>query len=142
VRRRFKERKAISVLVSNVLMLLIVVVVGSVVFAYVDSYVTNYHRGSGAALQERLLIEDVWFKQEDWWWVKGDVQIAAYNFGKIATKVVRVFINGESWEVDIELGVGEQKTWEIDLNWKSNDRYDIKLLTETGYSVEGTFTSP
>lgn len=139
-----KERKGISVLVSNVLMLLVVVVIASIVFAYVNFYVNDYQRGRGAALMERLLIEDVWFK--------GDhqrVNITIYNYGKISAKIIKVFIDSKDGDITsppegyIIIAVGAHEYIEVSFPWtESGVSHTIKLLTERGYSVEGDYATP
>lgn len=132
----FEDRKGISVLVSNVLMLLIVVVAASIVFAFVNLYVNNYQKESGAALMERLLIEDVWFKNGK------NIEIAVYNYGKIDSEIIMIFINGKSLTIQTNIRVAEQEILKINFDWSQDETYRITLLTGRGYSIESNYTSP
>lgn len=132
----WKDGRGISILISNVLMLAVVIGVASLVMAFVNLYVVNYQQGQGAALEERLIIEDVWFREDA-------LDITIYNYGEIDAKVVTVFVDGAmAWEGREETGIGEHKTLTVDLRWTSDETYAIKLLTERGTTFEGDHSAP
>lgn len=134
--KTWEGRGGISILVSNVLMLAVVVGMATLVMAFVNLYVVNYQRGHGGALEERLLIEDVWFKD-------GTLDVTIYNYGRIDVKVVTVFIDGAtSWEGEKEIRIGEHETLTLSHGWTAGETYVIKLLTDRGATFEGDHTAP
>ncbi|MEE8323808.1 MAG: hypothetical protein V3R57_09330, partial [Candidatus Bathyarchaeia archaeon] len=67
-------------------MLLVIIIASSVAFSYVANYVGDYQSGRGAVLLQRLLFEDVWFKDNQ-------IIITIYNYGKVSGNVTSVFID-------------------------------------------------
>jgi len=142
LKKLWRNRRGVSVVFSHVLMLLVIIIAWSMLFAYVANYVSDYQRGHGAALMEHLLIEDVWFDQTQ------ILNIAIYNYGEISAKVVAVFIDGAKYTIAdpvdgyVTIAVGECESIVVDFLWSGGSSYNIKLLTERGYTVEGDFAAP
>jgi hypothetical protein len=62
MRKLFKSKRAVSPVLSTILMIVIVVIGMTVAFAFFVNYVKDYQAGSGSSVFESADIEDVWFK--------------------------------------------------------------------------------
>jgi len=110
-------------------------------FSYVANYVSDYQSGRGAILLQRLLFEDVWFKNNQ-------IEITIYNYGKVSSKVVAVFIDSRLYNIAypaegyVTIPVEEHRTIVVNFGWSSGSAHNLKLLTERGYTVERDYESP
>ena len=136
-----KNKKGVSHLFSNILILLIIVTASSLAFTYVAGYVSEYQSGRGAVLLQRLLFEDVWFKH-------GQIIITIYNYGKVSCTVISVFIDYHQYPIVfpaegyVTIGVEERETIVVNFVFTSGAAHNLKLLTERGYTVERDFEAP
>ena len=137
-----KNRRGVSHIFSNILILLVVIVASSLTFSYVASYVGDYQSGRGAILLQRLLFEDVWFKDNP---IK-QIEIMIHNYGQVSSKVVEVFINNRLCIIDdpgyVTIQVEERGTIVVIFEWSSGSAYNLKLLTERGYTVNRDYKAP
>jgi len=140
-----KNRRGVSHIFSNVLILLVIIIASSITFSYVANYVGDYQSGRGAVLLQRLLFEDVWFKEYN------KIEITIYNYGKVSSKVVEVFIDNricsiynidDPTETYVAIPVEEHRTIVVNFEWSSGSAHNLKLLTERGYTVERDFEAP
>jgi hypothetical protein len=135
------HRKGVSHIFSNVLILLIIIVASSLAFSYVANYVGDYQTGRGAMLLQRLLFEDVWFKDNQ-------IIITVYNYGQVSSKVISVFIDYHLYPIAspavgyVTIGVEDRETIVVDFVWTSGSAHNLKLLTERGYTVERDYEAP
>lgn len=122
-------------------MLLVIIIASSVAFSYVANYVGDYQSGRGAVLLQRLLFEDVWFKDDQ-------IIITIYNYGKSGCNVTSVFIDSRQYSIaDPPVGyviipVEEHRTIKVNFVWTSGSAHNLKLLTERGYTVERDYEAP
>ena len=136
-----KNKKGVSHIFSNVLILLVIIIASSLAFTYVANYVSEYQSGRGAVLLQRLLFEDVWFKNNQ-------IIITVYNYGRVSCKVTDVFINSRQYPIKspiegyVNIAVEDRETIVVDFVWVSGSAYNLKLLTERGYTVERDFEAP
>jgi hypothetical protein len=139
--KSLKNRSGVSHILSNVLMLLVIIIASSVAFSYVANYVGDYQSGRGAVLLQRLLFEDVWFKDDQ-------IIITIYNYGKSGCNVTSVFIDSHQYSIaDPPVGyviipVEEHRTIKVNFVWTSGSAHNLKLLTERGYTVERDYEAP
>ncbi len=139
--KSLKNRSGVSHILSNVLMLLVIIIASSVAFSYVANYVGDYQSGRGAVLLQRLLFEDVWFKDDQ-------IIITIYNYGKSSSNVTSVFIDSRLYSIaDPPVGyviipVEEHRTINVNFGWTSGSAHNLKLLTERGYTVERDYEAP
>ena len=84
--------RAVSPVLSTVILVLIVVLGMSLVFAFFVDYVSDYQRGRGGSVMELVEIEDVQFTGDD------GVEVWLYNYGKIEFEVDAVYVNGLKME--------------------------------------------
>jgi flagellin-like protein len=144
MRRFLRNRKAVSPVVSAVIMILIVIIGMSVLFAFFVNYARDFQAGSGSAVLESMVIEDVWFKSSS------AIDISVYNVGKVNFTInsvyindVRVAINGKingmSDTVKVE-GHGNFIVRGLSSMAKGdNVRYVLKLVTTRGSAIEGSY---
>jgi flagellin-like protein len=143
VRKLLGNRKAISPVLSTILLILIVVLGMSVAFSYFVSFVRDYQAGRGGSVMELVSIENVWFNSTD----QKAIEIWLYNYGKVEVKVNAVYVNGAQISFDpnpIQIPVGKHNcTVAYPTNGWANDAvYDFKLVTERGSAFEGEYPSP
>ncbi len=135
------NRRGVSHIFSNILMLLVIIVASSLTFSYVANYVGDYQTGRGAVLLQRLLFEDVWFKDDQ-------IIITIYNYGKVSSTVISVFIDYHQYNIAspaagyVTVGVEERETIAVNFGWTSGSAHNLKLLTERGYTVERDYEAP
>jgi len=73
--------------VSAVIMILVVTVGMSMLFAFFVNYARDFQRGSGSAVLESVVIENIWVQDAD------TVEIWVYNVGKVDSVVKAVYVN-------------------------------------------------
>ena len=139
-REKRRGRFGVSVVISDLLMLAIIVIALTGALAFIAGYIADYQAGRGSALMERLLIEDVAVDAS-----KTHANITLYNYGRVNLKVSYIYINGApvtstSPSLPVSISVDEHKPIEVALpGGGGSGTYKIKIITERGYSVEGSF---
>jgi flagellin-like protein len=147
MRKMCRNRKGISPVIATILMIMVVIVGMSIVFAYVSVYTQTYQSGIGSSVLESLTIEDVCFNGTNVAWV------SVYNSGLIAVTVNGVYIDGNvttpmlvsgSPDLPCNIPVGGQGIIQVQGPypvWYSGAYYNIKVTTLRGSSFEKTFTA-
>ncbi len=134
-----KNRRGVSHIFSNILILLVIIVASSLTFSYVANYVRDYQSGRGAILLQRLLFEDVWFKDNQ-------IILTIYNYGKVSSKVTSIFIDNRLYSIAdpgyVIIPVEEHRAIIVNFVWSSGSAHNLKLLTERGYTVERDYEAP
>lgn len=137
------DRRGVSPVLSTVILVLIVVLGMSVVFAFFVDYVSDYQRGRGSSVMELVEIEDVYFVGSD------SVEVWLYNHGEIEVEVDAVYVDGLKMNIsrfddDFSLGLYEHKMFNVTLSggWVSGESYVFKFVTERGSAVEREYRSP
>ena len=140
--RLVRNKKGVSNVVSAMLMVLIVMIGMSGVFAFFINYSRDYQMGTGSSVFEYITIEDVWFRV-----IASDVvcDIWVYNYGKIDVTITDIYFN------DVKLDLSENLIIEIgghgniilpsspEFVFVEGENYRIKLVTERGTSFEGVY---
>jgi len=142
VRKLSRNRKAVSPVLSTILLILIVVLGMSVAFGFFVSFVKDYQAGRGGSVMELISVEDVWFKPDH-----TTIEIWLYNYGKVEAKINAIYVNGMQLDFDpnpIQIPVGKHNnTVAYPTNgWVNDAVYSFKLVTERGSAVEGEYRSP
>jgi flagellin-like protein len=146
VRKLLRNRKAVSSVLSTILMIMIVVVGMSVAFGYFVNFVKDYQAGRGQSVMEMISIEDVWFRA-------GNTSIWVYNYGKVSVTINALYIDGQSVNFDplssLSVPVGEHgdmivpsTAWNLTSAPGTTHLYHFKLVTERGSAFEGEYVSP
>lgn len=129
----FTDKRAITPVLSN--LLLMVVAVAAMSIAATATYVitTNLRETMG----ERLVIEDVWFSSPN--------QISVYirNVGKVDVRVSDVYINHtRQSSPTLKLEVGEHGWLNITYTWEPDNPYHLDVVTTRGTHVGGYYEAP
>ena len=142
MRKLSRNRKAVSPVLSTIMMIMIVVVGMSVAFGYFVNFVKDYQAGRGQSVMEMISIEDVWFRADN-------TSIWVYNYGKVSVTINALYINGQSVNFDplgsLSMPVGKHGEMIVPAtawNWTTPHSYHFKLVTERGSVSEGEYVSP
>ncbi len=97
MRRLFRNKKALSPVISTILMIMVVMVGMSVVFSSVVIYADNYRAGVGSSVLESLTIEDIWLHTD----TNGAkvVDLWIYNVGSIPVNLKAIYVNTAALDV-------------------------------------------
>jgi len=132
VRKILRDRKGITPVLSNVLLMMIAV--GAMSIAITATYVITGNLRE--TMGERFVVEDVWF-------TTGKIAIHLLNVGKMRIKVVSVYVNHTSQSVTaLELDVGGHGWLNVTQSWISNSAYYINIVTTRGTKVADYYRSP
>jgi hypothetical protein len=134
--RVFRNKRAITPVLSN--LLLMVVAVAAMSIAAIATYVitTNLRETMG----ERLIIEDVWFNN-----VTGTKQVSIYlrNVGKVPIRISDVYINHTRQpSPTLNLDIGEHGWLNVSYNWAEGSLYHLDIVTTRGSHVGGYYKAP
>ena len=134
---KFRDRKAVSAVVVEILLVAIVVV--SSVLVYV--WVTNFASTTSSKAEKNLLIHSVVFKVED---STRKIDVYIQNAGSGSLEVSAIFIdnvlyNDEATGIPATLSEGEIGKITVDFNWVSGGEYTIKITCKDGTTAEGLY---
>jgi len=137
-----RHRRAVSPVLSTILLILIVVLGMSVAFAFFVSYVKDYQTGRGSSVLELVEIEDVWFKEIG---ANKTVEIWLYNYGKAAVNITAFYLDSLQANFSpnpVQIAVGKHESMSFVFSWIPGERYAFKLATERGSVFEREYVSP
>jgi FlaG/FlaF family flagellin (archaellin) len=155
MKKLFRSRRALSPVVSAVLMMLVVMIGMSLLFGFFVNYAGDFQRGSGSAVLESMVVEDVHF-------VDSRAEIWVYNVGKVAFNISSVYVNGalvsnppSLLEVtykgtditplpnEVRDGAhGQIRVASATYQFSRGSSYTFKIVTERGSSFEVTEVYP
>jgi len=153
MRRLFRNKRAVSTVMGAVMMILVVAIGMSMLFAFFINYTRDFQTGSGSSVLESMTIEDVWFKTSN------SIEIWVYNLGKVDSNITAVYLNGLSVSYNVNaiyldgepvdytvanpnLPVGAHTNIKVSFSWDENSIYGFKLTTKRGSAFEGKYVSP
>jgi flagellin-like protein len=142
MKKLFKCKRGISPVISTVLMIMVVMVGMTVLFAFLATYAQGFQNGSGSSVKESMTIEDIWFKSPH------TVEIWVYNTGIINFTISNIYLNGTlipsdsvaMSPTDIKVGAHADITITVPTSWISLDKYTFKLVTTRGSALVETFS--
>jgi flagellin-like protein len=139
MRTLLRNRRAVSSVLSTILLILVVVIGMSVAFGYFVTFVRDYQSGRGGSVMELASIEDVWFKTD-----RSTIDVWVYNYGKVDINISTAYINGQQLASfnEAEVSIGKHANMTLQVQWNSTIPYDLKLVTERGSVFEGHYVSP
>jgi flagellin-like protein len=148
VKKLFKNEKGVSPVISTVLMILVVMVGMSLLFAFLATYTMNFHSGSGSSVLESMTIEDAWFKNSD-----NTFHLWVYNVGKVDFMINSIYVNGtkvtptmsdsNNNPINSNTPIQINKHVQISLaQWQLGDNYNLKIVTGRGSAFEGNYAPP
>ena len=134
-RRFFHDKRAITPVLSN--LLLMVVAVAAMAIATTATYVitTNLRETMG----ERLIVEDLWFNPS------GSISVYILNVGKTSVQVSAVYVNHTKYSfapTSFILEVSEHGWLNISCSWTSGNIYHVDIVTKRGYHVADYYKAP
>lgn len=132
MKKIFGNKKGVTPVLSNVLLMVIAVAGMSIVMTATYVITSNLREIMG----ERFIVEDVWFKA-------GEVNLCLRNVGKVSIRIGAVYINHtvESF-VPLELDTVDQGWLNVTYSWDSDSVYHISIVTERGTQVADYYESP
>lgn len=133
--RLLRNRKAVSPVISTVLMILVVMVGMSFLFAFFVNYARDFQTGSGSAVLESMTIEDVWFTAPN------GPQVWVYNVGKVDFYITSVYFNDQFVvNPNIEVKTGQHGMIPIPIDFPYMLPCTIKIVTARGSAFEGSYS--
>jgi hypothetical protein len=133
MRKLLRNRRGITPVLSSLLMTVIAVAGMSIAITATYVITDGLHDNMG----ERLIVEDVWFTQED------QVLLYLRNVGKVSIKVAAVYVNrtGQSF-TSLELEQGKHDWLTVPYDWSAGSVYEVKVVTRRGTIVVDYYVSP
>jgi len=132
MKRFLKNVKAISPVLSNVLLMLIAVAGMSI--AITATYVITGNLRD--IMGERFIVEDVWF-------TTGKIAVYLRNTGKVSISIAAVYVNYTSQSfTPLTLEVAGHGWLNVTYAWSANTVYHINIVSSRGTQVVDYYRSP
>jgi len=132
MKRFLKSKKAITPVLSSVLMMLIAVAGMSIAITATYVITTNLRDIMG----ERFIVEDVWFRT-------GGISIHLRNTGKVFIRFSSIYVNNTAQSfTTLELDVAAHGWLNVTHAWSTNTVYYINVATNRGTQVAGYYRAP
>jgi flagellin-like protein len=133
MRKLLGNKRAVSPVVSTVLMILVVMVGMSMLFAFFVNYTHDFQTGSGSAVLESLVIEDVSPSPSG-------AQVWVYNVGKVSLTITSVYVKDQfAGNPNLEIVPGQHGMITISAS-SGNMSVLIKIVTARGSAFEGRYS--
>ena len=133
MRRVLRDRRGITPVLSNVLLMAIAVAGMSIAIAATYVITNNLRETMG----ERFVIEDVWFR------TSGEISVYLRNTGKMPITVAAVYVNYTAQSfTSLELDIGSHGWLNVTYVWNSDSVYHIRVVTSRGTQVADYYRSP
>ena len=130
--RLFRNRRAVSPVLSTVLMILVVITGMSLLFAFFVNYTRDFQTGSGSAVLESMTVEDVWFTNPN------GPQVWVYNVGKVSLTITSVYVDDQlDSSPNIEIKTGQHQPITVGSAYSG---CTIKIVTARGSAFEGSYS--
>ena len=134
----FRSRRGLSPVLSTVLMILVTIIGMSVLFAFFVNYAKDFQVGSGSAVRESLVIEDIWIIEG-----KNRAEVSVYNVGKVDLTITSAYINDNRVPIDSgsdgDVDVGKHGKLNLPYDFVLGNIYDFKIVTSRGSAYEGHY---
>lgn len=135
MRKMLRNNRAITPVLSNVLLMLIAVAGMSIAITATYVITGNLKETMG----ERFVVEDVWFRTGP----PGLIAIYVRNTGKMSMNLVAVYLNHEAKSfTSLALGQTEHGWLNVTYSWTVNTLYHINIVTSRGTQVADYYRSP
>lgn len=134
MRKLFRNKRALSTVISTILMIMVVMIGMTLLFAYVTVYAQNYKEGLGGAVMESLTVEDVWVKQ-------GAVTVWVYNVGRLDSTILSIYdddgiaLTNSTLKINLNVDVKMGAHVKITLDCPSGSDW-VKIVTKRGSEFE------
>jgi len=128
----WRNKKAITSVLSNILLLVIAVAGMSISITATYVITGNLRETMG----ERFIVEDVWFRQ-------GVISVYLRNTGKTRISTAGIYVNYITQPfTTLELEPLEHGWTNITLTWTPDTVYYLKVITSRGTQVADYYKSP
>ena len=127
-----RSKRAISPILAS--LLLIVIVVGAAIVAYVwiqSSTQSQLNTAGGFIIMENTRFYDA-----------DQIDLTIRNTGSSDFTIDAVYVDNNRYSITQQIPTGQSETLTLDYSWESGTKYKIKVATRTGLYAEGTYTSP
>ena len=132
MRNLLRDRKAITPVLSSLLLMVIAVAAMTIAIAATYVITDNLHDTMG----ERFIIEDVWF-------TTGQISIYLRNVGKVSMKIAAVYLNHTSQSFTATEFEEDKHGWlNVTYTWTSGSVCLVKVVTSRGTKVVDYYTAP
>jgi hypothetical protein len=132
VKKLLRSKKAITPVLSNVLMMLVAVAGMSIAITATYVITANFHDIMG----ERFIVEDVWFRT-------GGISIYLRNTGKVAITFSAVYVNNTAQSFTaLQLEVASHGWLNFTYTWTAGSIYHVNVATSRGTQVATYYKSP
>jgi len=132
MKKLLRSKKAITPVLSNVLMMLIAVAGMSIAITATYVISGNLHDMMG----ERFLVEDVWFRT-------GTIAIYVRNTGKVTISFVAVYVNYTSQSFTaLNLDVASHGWLNVTYSWNPSSLHHINIVSSRGTKVADSYMAP
>lgn len=126
MKKLLRSKKAITPVLSNVLMMLIAVAGMSIAITATYVITASFHDTMG----ERFIVEDVWFR------IGGEISVYLRNTGKVPMSFSAVYVNYTlQYFTPLELDVGSHGWLNVTYTWTANSVYYVNIVTSRGTQV-------
>ena len=135
IRRFIKNKRAITPVLSHLLLTIVAVSIMSLVTSATYIITTNLRETMG----ERLLVEDVWFNDDT-----GNLEIHIRNTGRVTLQVAAIYVDkvGRLFNSPFSLEIYENNCLVVDFDWLSGETYYIDILTKRGTHFASYYKVP
>jgi len=135
MKKLLRSKKAITPVLSNVLMMLIAVAGMSIAITATYVISGNLHDMMG----ERFIVEDVWFRTG----TPRTIAIYVYNTGKVTISFAAVYVNYTSQSfTTLTLDVGSHSWLNVTYSWNLNTVYHINIASSRGTQIADYYMAP
>jgi len=132
MKKLLRNKKAITPVLSNVLMMLVAVAGMSIAITATYVITANFHDIMG----ERFIVEDVWF-------TTGEISIYLRNTGKVSIRFSSVYVNNTARSFSaLDLDVAGHGWLNVTYAWTANSVYYINIATSRGTQVANSYRAP
>ncbi len=132
MKRFLKNVKAISPVLSNVLLMLIAVAGMSIAITATYVITGNLRDTMG----ERFVVEDVWF-------TSGNIAIYLRNTGKVSITIAAIYVNHTSQSFGaLTMEIGGHGWLNVTYAWSADAVYHINIVSSRGTQVVDYYRSP
>ena len=136
-----RNKRAVTPVVAAVIMILVTTIGMSVLLGFFVNYARDFQLGSGSAVLESFVVEDVWVQDAD------TVKVWVYNVGKVDFSITDVYINdfrGFIVQNVVNVEVGEHANFTVIPSTQSPLNVDVpnlfRIVTARGSAVEGRYS--
>jgi hypothetical protein len=126
LRRFIRNKRAITPILSELLLTVIAVAAMSVAASATYVITTNMHDN----MCERVVVEDVWFNT-----ASQTINMHLLNTGQVDVTISNVYFNHARYETSFHLDRGEDASLTFSPNWTSGETCYIDIVTTRGNHI-------